>query len=537
MGSKALITVFLVFLPTILAQNLRSAVLSIDTTAKIAETDDNYICATIDWWPKEKCNYNQCPWGSSSLLNLDLSHPLLFNAVQAFKSLRLRLGGSLQDQVHYDIGSSQPCKPFKKQKGGLFGFSEGCLPMERWDELNGFFQKTGVLVTFGLNALRGRHQTRRGVWLGNWDSSNARDFVRYTISKGYHICSWEFGNELCGKGIGASVGAEQYAKDVTKLNSIISEESKGLHSKPLVLAPGGFYDKDWYSRLLQLSGPEKVDVLTHHIYNLGAGVDHNLISKILNPYYLNKVTSTFGNLSSTIQNDGSWSSAWVGEAGGAYNNGGRNVSDTFVNSFWYLDQLGLAAKYNTKVYCRQTLIGGNYALLDTSTFIPNPDYYSALLWHQIMGKGVLSIHSSEPYLRSYAHCSKGGGGVAVLLINLSNETAFNIEIESATHFDSLVEEKTESERNAFVRNLKKTVAWIGSKTGDENLWREEYHLTPKDGDLQSKIMLLNGEPLQLTNAGGIPSLGPVFVDLNSPMYIEPLSIKFIVLPNFNAPGC
>lgn len=41
----------------------------------------------------------------------------------------------------------------------------------------------------------------------------------------------------------------------------------------------------------------------------------------------------------------------------------------------YLDQLGMAAKYNTKVYCRQTLIGANYALLDTNSFVPNPDYY------------------------------------------------------------------------------------------------------------------------------------------------------------------
>ena len=41
----------------------------------------------------------------------------------------------------------------------------------------------------------------------------------------------------------------------------------------------------------------------------------------------------------------------------------------------YLDQLGMASKYNTKVFCRQTLIGGNYGLLDTQTFLPNPDYY------------------------------------------------------------------------------------------------------------------------------------------------------------------
>jgi len=41
----------------------------------------------------------------------------------------------------------------------------------------------------------------------------------------------------------------------------------------------------------------------------------------------------------------------------------------------YLNQLGMTATMNHKVYCRQTLIGGNYGLLNTTSFIPNPDYY------------------------------------------------------------------------------------------------------------------------------------------------------------------
>lgn len=36
----------------------------------IAQTDDNFICATLDWWPENKCDYNQCPWGKAGLLNL-----------------------------------------------------------------------------------------------------------------------------------------------------------------------------------------------------------------------------------------------------------------------------------------------------------------------------------------------------------------------------------------------------------------------------------------------------------------------------------
>ena len=64
------------------------------------------------------------------------------------------------------------------------------------------------------------------------------------------------------------------------------------------------------------------------------GVDPDLVKKILDPHYLNKVTEIFSSLLRTIQQHGPWASAWVGESGGAYNSGGHHVSDTFVDSFW-----------------------------------------------------------------------------------------------------------------------------------------------------------------------------------------------------------
>jgi heparanase len=56
------------------------------------------------------------------------------------------------------------------------------------------FHPFSAVVTFGLNALQGRHQIRKGVWGGPWNSSNAREFIEYTASKNYPIDSWEFGN-------------------------------------------------------------------------------------------------------------------------------------------------------------------------------------------------------------------------------------------------------------------------------------------------------------------------------------------------------
>ncbi|KAL8250513.1 hypothetical protein R6Q59_034206 [Mikania micrantha] len=523
------------------ARNAEESYLVINGSLPMAHTDENYICATIDWWPSNKCDYRQCPWGSSSALNLDLSHPFLAKAVQAFKRMRIRVGGSLQDQVLYRVGSySGPCHPFTKIKGGLFGFSKGCLSMNRWDELNQFFNKTRALVTFGLNALHGRQQIKKGVWGEDWNPSNACDFINYTISKGYQIDSWEFGNELSGKGIGAMVYADQYGSDLIELRGIIDNLYRKFRPKPLLVAPGGFFDKQWFSKLLQVSGSEIVDVMTHHMYNLGPGVDQHLVKKILDPHFLSRASVTFTGLQQTINTDGPWASAWIGESGGAYNSGGLHVSDTFVDSFWYLDQLGMAAKYHTKVYCRQTLIGGNYGLLNKTTFMPNPDYYSALLWHRLMGTGVLAVDrvNIAPHLRTYAHCSKGKPGITLLLINLSNQTHFTLSVHSILNVN-LHTTRHKSLRNmtSFVHGLKTAVSWVGSKSTDEDLSREEYHLTPRHGHIQSRTMLLNGVPLEPTDDGDIPSFRPTMVKVDSPISIGPLSIKFLQFPNFDAPGC
>lgn len=59
-------------IPVILAQEQGVAHVNIviDGTSAIGKVDSNYICATIDWWPHDKCNYNQCPWGYTSAMNL-----------------------------------------------------------------------------------------------------------------------------------------------------------------------------------------------------------------------------------------------------------------------------------------------------------------------------------------------------------------------------------------------------------------------------------------------------------------------------------
>lgn len=96
----------------------------------------------------------------------------------------------------------------------------------------------------------------------------------------------------------------------------------------------------------------------------------------------------------------------------------------------------------------------------------------------------------------------------MLVINMSNSTTFEVSVVDGQEQEG-----------------------VG---GDE---REEYHLTPKDGNILSDVLLLNGAALKLTEASGIPPMEPVIVDAALPIKIAPHSIVFALLKGFKAKAC
>ncbi|KAL6534900.1 hypothetical protein OROGR_013575 [Orobanche gracilis] len=500
----------------------------INGTSHIAKTDENFICATLDWWPPEKCDYGTCSWGHASLLNLDLKNVVFLNAVKAFSPLKIRLGGTLQDKVIYQTKDKhgQPCIQFSNKSSELFGFTKGCLPLTRWDELNTFFNQSGALVTFGLNALRGKTIQTNKTATGHWDSTNAASLIRYTVEKGYNnIYGWELGNELSGSGIGVGVSVDPYASDTIVLHNLIQDIYNNITIKPMIIAPGGFFDRGWFQQYLAKT-VGSLNVLSHHIYNLGPGNDEHLIDRILNTSILDKGADVFRNLHDVVRTSPNQAVAWVGEAGGAYNSGRDKVTNAFVFSFWYLDQLGLASTYDTKTYCRQSLIGGNYGLLNTTTFVPNPDYYSALLWHRLMGARVLSTNvTGTNTIRAYAHCTKQSQGITLLLINIDSNTTFQTKV----YFHGTL---VNLHRHRHGRHHKPL---LHSKQTSETV-RHEYHLSPLDGNIQSQTVMLNGKTLTV-ESGLIPTFEPVWVNPSEPIRVDPYSIVFVRMPYVVIPAC
>jgi hypothetical protein len=99
--------------------------------------------------------------------------------------------------------------------------------------------------------------------------------------------------------------------------------------------------------------------------------------------------------------------------------GGSPWAATFLDSFRYLNQLGVLAQKEVQVVAHNTLAASDYALIDYDTMMPRPNYWAAVLWKQTMGSTVLAAPASpSPELRLFAHCLPGGkGGVGLLAIN------------------------------------------------------------------------------------------------------------------------
>ncbi|KAG6557785.1 hypothetical protein Mapa_000552 [Marchantia paleacea] len=514
----------------------------INTSRVVATIDETFLCATLDWWPSSKCNYGSCPWGHAGLLNLDLGNPLLERTLAGLAPFTIRIGGTLQDLIVYNVGdhmATEPCLPFVYNASALFSYTGGCLPMEKWDAMNVLFMKTGVSVAFGLNALYGRSKSSEYNVVGPWNPSNAANFIRYTRDRAYPVTAWQLGNELLGAGIGKTVAPDLYAADVQKLRNVVDEIYREDTTKPVVVAPDSFYDvgSKEIPKFLKSSGPNVVDVVTRHIYNLGAGVTetNELIGRVLSRVYADSEAAKYKSMQSVLQ-EYPKTTAWVGEAGGAYNSGHHQVTDAFIFAFWYLDQLGMASRYNNQVFCRQSFIGGHYGLVDAN-FNPNPDYYGALLWRQLMGRGVLvvDIINGTNDVRAYAHCQKDKkGGLALLVLNYSNTTKHNLDV-------SLLGFSTPTE----LHNYRKLVADEECETaschkdteGSSGSLRLEYHMSPANGMITSQTVLLNGQPLQITPSGQVPTLSPMSVDSSSPISLDPLTYAYVVISNANAPAC
>eukprot|EP01084_Bolivina_argentea_P141859 249260_1 len=433
----------------------------IDLTASIATSSSRFTSYNFDWHK----NSEEPPlWVNCSVQVIDLDSPYLNTAVQGLRT-RLRIGGSEEDDIVYNVTGNE-CNI--SQTDPAF-----CLSMDRWKQIVDFTTRNELDLVFGLNAMDRKDDNSPENF------TNIEAFLQYTYDNNLKVFGFEFGNEL--PKVNAKVDANDYINLYTIIQSIWNSTGNATRKEvPRVcgndLNPDATYIQQWLPLV-----KDYLDVYTYHNYD-GYGLDTNLTNEIVTPQFLDK---TYNNVKSVLASVTKYAKPgteiWLGEAAAAWHSGQENTTNAFVSSFWYADALGRLASLNHTGFCRQTLIGGAYGLLTRDGYYPNPDYYTAKLFHDLAGDMVLKVtnisDNYKGYFRAYSYCSRiASGHVGILLINISPTETVNTII------------------NIFDKNGPRSIVSM-----------DVYELTSTDG-LNSRVMNMNGKELKMDNANTLPCL-------------------------------
>lgn len=155
----------------------------------LGQVDARYVSYTLDWWPSNQGCQPSGGWGPhANVLEVDLDSPKLRSLVAALGPSILRIGGSLDKVVEYEIPSEgllcSPRNHHDKQE-------KPCLTAARWDALHEFAKATNAQIVFGLS-----YPEQNAQLPGRWNASQAMALLRYSYQQNYSRQTTFYGVEL-----------------------------------------------------------------------------------------------------------------------------------------------------------------------------------------------------------------------------------------------------------------------------------------------------------------------------------------------------
>jgi heparanase 1 len=283
---------------------------------------------------------------------------------------------------------------------------------------------------------------------GVWAPVQAAKLVYFTQANGGHIAASEFMNEPTFAVMGGAPSGydpQAYARDFKVFEKFIKSASPST----LILGPGGVGEGTTLvppgmkllasADIMAATGPV-FEAFSYHSYGgvssrcAPAGTPSGTTPQAaLSDDWLGraeKIESFYAALRDQFEpGKPLWNTETAQTACG-----GDRWASTFLDSFRYLNQLGISAKRGVQVHMHNTLAASDYGLLDEKTYQPRPNYWAALAWRRLMGTTVLDPGpASAPGLRLYAHCLRNQpGGVALLAINANATASAKIDLSAAS---------------------------------------------------------------------------------------------------------
>lgn len=496
------ITFFLLLVPHLIAsipndtESLANDVtryFSVDTNSILAKTSDSFASVTID-----VCALK---------LGLNFNDPLLIALSSHLAPAVLRIGGSDQNSFSYNMTNQDPMKPCKCKKNCI-------MTAPYWKQVNSFANITGLNLVFGLKP---------------FDVDNALSLIQYTAQNKYPIFGYTYGNEHNGH-------EDQYAADLKKLRTAIDDLK--VTQKPLLGGPDVATGRhsplsdldtdptikkalDWVKTFTEAAG-KYLDMVTWHTYDFHSKeigtVDHHPLqpsnvntSRLWDPAYQAVADYIAANVSHIVTKKAPHAQIWLSETNSICHQGVYNATNSFINSLWLVNQMGMISKRGMPVMARQSLIGYNYSLLGNfpvDPIFPFPDYYTTILFQNVTSSVVLSANSTgDDRAIVYAYCHPSGtGAVTVTLINFHDDHSVKFMPGLAgPHEDYLLSPAAPKE--------------------------EPYPFT-------SHYIALNGHRLEVDmKTGDLPTFLPIVSPENTPITLPSLTTAFVVYPEAGAEVC
>ncbi|CAK9302844.1 unnamed protein product [Gordionus sp. m RMFG-2023] len=449
------------------------------------------------------------------------------------------------------------------------------LHQKLWDMINNFIIALGPQweFIFGLNAMIRKENGKL------WDPTNALKLLKYSQSQNYHF-HLELGNEPgeYPNVFKTWITPEDLANDFKTLRTLImqndnltnsSSNSNNQTYKPvMIIGPdldriNNTRDSQSYlirflDRLAQIEPiKNKSSILDrvswHHYYISGPKAK---AEQFIDPDILDTLKPKIVSVNQVVK-DGPLPDlqVWLGEGSSAWSSGAPNITDRYIAGFMFLDKIGLCALNNVKVFIRQDLYYGHYSLIGLD-LKPNPDYWIAVLFNQLVGAKVIPLQFLDIYrhnfesggfdaynqdapksnaVRIYAHCSKQDpGGIVFYAMNL-NDREITISFNRQMIFENYGQlNKTDRLSTAI---------YLGSELHQYLLTPGLTSSTSDVKDLLSRVSSLNGKTLRISRKGFLPTLKPKIIKndvktrVNLDIILSAYSYGFFVYPLANIEYC
>lgn len=489
------------------------AAAAFDGQRAVAEVDPRYLSFAVDtiqvvggpfWAP---AGQGTGLLSTSPVSRFQFTRPRLRRLAGALAPAFLRIGGTDADRTVYDLGDG-PAVQIERGKDQ----AHGVLTRAIWDEVSGFARELDLRLLFTLNA--GPTARDRA---GNWDPSDARKLVAYSVAHGYPVDVWELGNEANAFPVshGVWLSSERYAADLGRARRLLDE----LAPAARLAGPAssywpvlGAWRSSFDAGVLDHAG-ELLDVVSWHYYpqqsyRCPVATRSAHAGRMMTAAALADLDGWAGEVERATRAHTAGAEVWLGETGSAQCGGEPGFSNAFADALWWGDTLGRVARRGQKVIVRQTLAGADYGLIDDRTLQPNPSYWVSWLWHQLMGTRVLAAADEQAgALHAYYQCARPGapgyrrGAVSALFVNIAEQTSVTIDLKKASAGDAVAYRLT-------APNLRQRQTWLNGAP---------------------LIAAADGTPPELASLG--TAAGGAAVEL------PPASLAFVVLPDADAPAC